>query len=75
MVVAGYYEQLELIKEKFPDKIALSVHECADVMGVNFKTVYGMIRRAKDPLPTKKVGSRKVVIPIASLARWLCLRR
>ena len=75
MVVAGYYEQLEFIKEQYPNVVALSVKECATFMGVDQRTVYSMIRRVKDPLPTRKVGKKKVVIPIPSLARWLCVRR
>ena len=75
MVVAGYYEQLELIRDIYPDKITLSVAECAALMGVDIRTVYAMTRRVKDPLPTKLIGTKKVVVPIPSLARWLCLRR
>lgn len=75
MVVAGYYEQLELVKEKYPDKIALSVRECANVLGVDIKTVYTMMHRVKDPLPSKKIGTKKVVIPIPSFVRWLCVQR
>lgn len=75
MVVAGYYEQLELIKEKFPDKVTLTVQECADLMGIDRKTAYSMTKRVKDPLPAKKIGTKKILVPIPSLARWLCLRK
>lgn len=75
MVVAGYYEQLEFIKELCPGVTDLTVKQCADIMGLDIRTVYNMTKRVKDPLPVKKVGAKKVVIPIPALARWLCLRR
>ena len=75
MVVSGYYEQLEFIKDLYPGVVSLSVKQCADLMGLDVRTVYAMTRRVKDPLPTKKVGTKKIVIPIPSLARWLCVRK
>ena len=75
MVVAGYYEQLEFIKEKYPDKIALTARECANVLGVDIKTVYTMMRRVKDPLPSKRIGVKKVIVPIPLFAHWLSIRR
>lgn len=74
MELVGYYETLATIRELYPDRAAIDVEECARVLGCNVKTVYQSIHRVKNPLPSVKMGSRKTMIPIARLARWMCLR-
>ena len=74
MELTGYRETLETLNDMFPDRVAIDVDECAKALGVNVKTVYSSINRVKDPLPTVHMGKRKIMIPIARLARWMCLR-
>lgn len=67
----GYRESYEHLLSMFPGRVAISVQETADVMGVSIKTVYAATRRVKNPLPCKHIGSARIVIPIAALARWM----
>ena len=39
MELKGYRENLEIIREQFPDRITINPDECARVMGVDRKTV------------------------------------
>lgn len=71
MEKTGYREVYEQLQELFPDRATISVNEAAQVLGVSPGTVYSAVRRAKNPLPSKKLGATKVVIPIAALARWM----
>lgn len=67
----GYRENLELLLEKFPGKMAISVKEASDLLGRSESTVRDAMKRKRDPLPFKKLGG-SVIIPIAQLARWMC---
>ena len=71
MQKAGYQEAYEMLREKFPDKIAIDADEVAAVLGANIKTVYSAIRRRHNPLPAKKLCG-KWIIPLTELARWMC---
>ena len=73
MEMKGYRKNLELLNETFRGRITLTVDECAAAIGVNPKTVRELIRRANNPLPSVRVG-RRVMIPVARLARWMCIR-
>jgi excisionase family DNA binding protein len=73
MELVGYRENLELLRESFPDQTAISVEECARTLSVSERLVYDSIHAAKNPIPAIKVG-RRIMIPIARLARWMCLR-
>ena len=75
MELVGYRENLQMLNELFPDRVSIDVEECAKVLGVNVKTVYNSINRVHNPLPSVVVGNRKRMIPIARLARWLCIRK
>ena len=68
----GFRENYEMLCERFPEKITITVQEAARAMDCNINTVYNAIKRRKDPLPAKKLCG-KTVIPIAGFARWLCL--
>ena len=70
MEKSGYREQLELLKELFPGKVAISVRQAAQVLGCDVHTAYSSVNRSKDPLPTKKIGG-KLVVPISLFANWL----
>ena len=73
MELVGYRENFELLRELFPEQSAISVEECARALGVSERLIYDSIRAAKNPLPAVRLG-RKIAIPIARLARWMCLR-
>lgn len=71
MEKAGYREAYEHLMTLFPGRATISVKETADIMGVSIGTVYDATRRVKNPLPCKHIGSARIVIPIAALARWM----
>ena len=73
MELQGYRENLEMLQLTFPDRVAISAEECAKAMDLNIKTVYTAIYRSNNPLPTIRMG-RKIMIPVARLARWMCLK-
>lgn len=73
MELVGYRENLELLREAFPNQAAISVEDCAKVLNVSKRLVYDSIRAVKNPLPAVRMG-RRVTIPVARLARWMCLR-
>ena len=75
MELKGYRENIEQLNEKFPGRVAISIKECSEVLNCNVKTVYESIKPyRKNPIPTLLIGSRKRLIPITGLARWMCLR-
>lgn len=74
MELEGYRENYGMLRELFPDQAAITVEECAKAMGTSTDAVYTAIHRAKNPLPSCRMGNRKIVIPIPRLARWMCLR-
>jgi excisionase family DNA binding protein len=66
----GYRDNLELIADFFPKRLALSVDETAEACGVSTKTVRRWIDSGK--LNAKQQsGSKKIVIPVQSVARYL----
>lgn len=67
----GYRESLNMLMEMYPGRVALSVKEVAQITDSNVSTIYDATKRVKKPIPSKKLGG-KVVIPITSLARWMC---
>lgn len=67
----GYRESLKMLMEMYPGRVALSVKEVAEITDSNVGTIYEATKRVKKPFPSKKLGG-KVVIPITSLARWMC---
>lgn len=73
MELAGYRENIEMLQDLFPGRMTIDLPECAQVLGVNIKTVYESIKPyRKNPIPTQVVGGRKRVVPIVGLARWMC---
>lgn len=71
MEKAGYRENLEVLLEQFPGKVTISPKEAAMAMHVDVRTVYSAMRRVRDPLPHQNITAKRVVIPIAGLAKWL----
>lgn len=67
----GYREALKMLMDLYPGRMALTVKEVAEATDSNISTIYDATKRVKKPLPSKKLGG-KIVIPITSLARWMC---
>lgn len=67
----GYREALERLDQRFPQKVAISVKEAAEALGVSEDIVRENIKKVRNPLPSKRIGGR-VIIPITQLARWMC---
>ena len=75
MELPGYRENIERLDKMFPNRVTITLAECAQVLGVNIKTVYELISKGrKNPIPCLLIGSRRKVIPIVGLARWMCMR-
>lgn len=71
----GYRENYELLRELFPGRATVSTTEAAQAIGIDVRTIRAAIELVRDPLPSCKIGEKKVVIPIPALARWMCGRR
>jgi hypothetical protein len=54
-----------MLKEKYPDKAAISIGEASDLLGVYRQTL-----TSTKGFPYQKVGNRYIV-PLVALARWL----
>lgn len=51
-------------------RLALTPAEAAEAIDVSLPTVYQLIKREVDPLPSFRIG-RKILVPVISLQRWL----
>lgn len=70
MELKSYRDNYERLNDLFPGRMSISIDECASVLGVNHKTVRETVKRANNPIPTVKIGKRRM-IPIALFARWM----
>lgn len=66
----GYRENLELLRETFPGRGAITVKEAAEFLGAALSTVYSAMERRRNPLPSQHLDGKKL-IPIVPFARWL----
>ena len=75
MELPGYRENIERLDKLFPNKAAITIPECAEVLGINIKTAYELTHKGrKNPIPTQLIGTKRRIVPIVGLARWMCLR-
>lgn len=51
------------------EKLALSVSEVSDVLGICRPAVYELLKR--DGFPSVRVSDRRIVVPVSALRRWL----
>lgn len=72
MEKAGYRDQLALLREMFPTRVAITPAEAAKALGWDARTVRAAMARRVNPLPSQQQTAARKVIPIAALARWLC---
>lgn len=70
MEKAGYREALTLLAERYPNRIAISIKVAAEATGATEGTIRDAIRKG-NTFPSSRIGGR-IVIPITSLARWMC---
>ena len=67
----NYRITLEQVRELFPGRLTLSPEEVAKILGCDRKTVYSAINRRKNPLPSTRLSTKRILVPIASFASWL----
>lgn len=51
-------------------RLALTPAEAAEAIDVSMPTVYALLKRTVDPLPSFRLG-RKIIVPVLSLEEWL----
>lgn len=51
-------------------RMVLSPAEAAEVLNLSLPTVYALIKRENDPIPTFRTG-RKIGVPVSSLNSWV----
>lgn len=68
----NYREQLGILNEMYPGKVALSVGEVAILLGVDRRTVTSMIVKKRLPATNVSLGKKNKVyiIPISAVARF-----
>lgn len=72
----GYRETISALQERYGGKLALTVAEAAEVLGVSEWTVrQDLKKKYGKPLPSRRLGRNRIVIPVAGLARWMCETR
>lgn len=68
----GYRETAARLVEKY-GKEALSVKEAAAELGVSEWTLRQELKKKYgNPIPSRRIGRNRIVIPVAGLARSLC---
>lgn len=67
----GYRETLEMLMALFPGKATISPREAAQVLCVDIRTIRSALNRVNNPIPSKKMSGKKILIPIAQFAKWL----
>jgi excisionase family DNA binding protein len=51
-------------------RLALTPAEAAEAIDVSLPTLYQLIKRERDPLPSFRIG-RKILIPVLSMQQWI----
>jgi hypothetical protein len=64
----GYREQLESLRQRFPDREAIDIKEAAKIIGVCDRTLM-----SNSAFPKKYANGRsgKYIVPLVGLARWM----
>ena len=68
----GYRETLEMLERLYPNRTTISVKEAAKAMNASDRSVYDAVKRRYNPIPSQKLTRKKIVIPLAAFAKWLC---
>ena len=67
----AYREHLAELNRKYPDRMALTMEECAKELGVSVRTISRMVDNKKNPLPSIKVRGRRMFTKV-NLAMYMC---
>lgn len=62
----GFRDQYRALIERFPGREAITMKEAAQVLSVSLDAI-----AESSDFPKKKIG-RRVIVPLVSLARWMC---
>lgn len=57
-------------REPMPKRLNYTRRQAADALGISLVTLDAYMRRAENPLPFIRCGSRKILIPVQSLQKW-----
>ncbi len=67
-----YRQNLQMLMEQFPNRMTITPKEASQVLHADIKTVRSAMARARNPLPSVALTSKKRVIPISAFAKWIC---
>ena len=59
----------ERMTPRAPERLALSMAEAGDLIGVSERTVQDLVTAGE--IPHVRIGQRRVVLPVADLRSWL----
>lgn len=65
---------LEIVLQRFPDRITVTPKEIADALGIDQKTVYQACKRERNPMPCVRLSKRMILIPISQFVTWMAER-
>jgi len=57
------------VNEKLADRLAVTANEIVSMTGIGRNTIYAAI--AKGELKAKRIGSKKFVVSVDEVKRWL----
>lgn len=63
----GFHEQYQILRQRFDDREVITMDESCKLLGLDRDAL-----RNDKTFPAKKVG-KKYIIPLVSLARWMCV--
>ena len=66
----AYREHLAELNRKYPDKMTLTMEECAKELGVSKRTISRRVADKKNPLPATKKG-RGYIFTKVNLAMYM----
>ena len=56
-------------KDRLLDRVGLSAEESASLLGISKPTMYELLNRREDPVPSFRINKRRI-IPLAGLMKW-----
>lgn len=62
-----FHEQYQILRQRFDDREVITMDESCKLLGLDRDAL-----RNDKTFPAKKVG-KKYIIPLVSLARWMCV--
>ena len=71
-------EELDMLKERFPGKVELTLDEYAEYFGISRKYApqhFSIINTGKNKINHKRIGRRRIIIPLLDFAYWLAQQK